>query len=291
MRFAATGFMSTASQAAATADHAHAEAAPWIERLARAGYVAKGVLYTIVGFLAIKAAFGTGDADGSKGALTTLAGEGILGTILLWLIAIGLLAYTAWNAFRAIMDPENEGTDKKGIVKRIFFGVSAALHLSLAIWVFTHLLGSGGGGGSGSEDGGTQGLVGSILSWGMVGRLLVGAAGVGIIGYAVQQLIKAYKVDLSDMLDLSSLSPDKRKVAESIGRLGLAARGVVFTLVGFFFVQSAWQYNPKESGGLNKALETLGAFGPWILAAVALGLFCYGLFMLIKAKYRIIEAK
>lgn len=286
--------MSSVAQSASSAAHtARSEASPWVERLARAGYLGKGILYVLVALLALNAAFsGGGGAEGSKGALATLAGEGWFGTVLLWIIMLGLFGYAAWNAFRAIVDPENEGDDKKGIAKRIFFGLSAVTHTLLAVWVATHLLGSSGGGGSGGSGGGggggggSEGLVAKVLAWGTIGRILVAAAGLGIIGYAVKQFLKSYKDDLSDMLDLSSLSQKARKTVETIARVGLAARGVVFTVVGWFFIQAAWQYSSDKAGGLGQALQTMGAFGPWLLGLVAIGLLAYGVHMGVKSRYR-----
>jgi hypothetical protein len=282
--------MTSANATASTNLHkAKAEGSDWGEKLARAGYYAKGALYITIGFLAAKAAFGTGgDVGGSKNALQVLAGEGTLGIILLWIIAIGLVGYAAWNAWRAIVDPENEGDDKEGLGKRAFFAVSAILHAVLAVWVFTTLLGSGGSGSSGGS-GGTQGLVGSVLSWGVIGQILVGIAALVIIGFAIQQLIKAWKVDLSDQLMFSKMSDTMKKVTTYSGRGGLAARGIVFTIVGLFILTAAWQGDSSEAGGLGAALGKLGSFGPIVLGVVAIGLALYGVHMIMKGRYRRIE--
>lgn len=271
----------------ASTSQAKEKAGDWVERLARAGYAAKGVLYFIIGILAVRAAFSSGgQTGGSKDALRALANEGTFAMILLWAIGIGLVGYALWNAFRAIMDPEHEGNDGKGIAKRIFFGISAVIHASLAVYVFTTLLSSGGGGDSGGD--GTQGIVGKVMAWGMIGRLLVAAVGAGIGGFGVQQLIKAWKVDLSDHLSLGGMSEKTRKLTIYTGRAGLAARGIVFVMVGLFFITAAWQYDSSEAGGTGAALSVLGRY-PWILGLVAIGLACYGVYMLIKAKYRRID--
>jgi len=280
--------MATATAGNVSNTHAEAEArrqgSDWGEKLARAGYYGKGILYFVIGFLAAKAAFTTGgDVGGSKSALTVLAGEGFLGTALLWIIAIGLVGYAAWNAFRTAANPEHDSAGK-----RAFFAVSAVLHASLAVWVFTHLLG-GGGGGSGGGSGGSQGLVATVLGWGTIGTLLVAAAGLAIIGFAAQQLIKAYKVDLSDMLDYGAMSARMRQLTTYVGRGGLAARGVVFSIVGFFFLTAAFQGDSSEAGRLGAAMQTLGSFGPWVLGIVAVGVACYGVYMVIKGRYRRIE--
>ncbi len=283
--------MSTASiDSSSAAASAKRQGSNLGENLARAGYYGKGLLYMVVGILAARAAFGLGGSvGGSKDALSTLAGEGMFGTILLWVIAFGLVGYSLWNGYRAIIDPENEGDDKKGIGKRIFFGISSVIHASLAIYVFTHLLGSSGGGGGGGGSGGTQGLVGSVLAWGMIGRIIVFIGGAVTIGFAVQQLVKAYKVDLSDQLDYGSMSQKVQTLTTYAGRGGLAARGVVFTIVGLFVISAAWTADKEEAGGLGAALQSLGSFGGIVLGVVAIGLALYGVYMILKGRYRRIE--
>ena len=263
-------------------------ASPWVERLARLGYAAKGVLYLLVGILAVRAAAGWGGSVGSsRNALSSLSG-GTFGTILLWMIAIGLAGYALWQIFRAVLDPEDEGNELKGIATRIGFAVSAIIHASLAVWVFTHLLTSREGGGSG---GGSQGLVARVLEWGTAGRIAIAVAAVCIIGFAIQQLIKAWRVDLSDQLSLARMSEGTRKATIVTGRLGLAARGIVFGIIGWFTLQAAWMAASGEAGGLGEALTTVGSFGPVMLGVVAAGLAAYGVFMLIKARYRRISAR
>ena len=262
----------------------------WVEKLARAGYAGKGILYVVIGVLALQAAVGSGGKiSGSKGALTALEGQGTFGTILLWVIFVGLIGYALWQFFRGAMDPEDEGSDAKGVAKRVFYIVSGVIHAALAVWVVTHLLGESSGGDSGGDSGGgggKEGLARAVLDWGMIGRVLIGAVGVGIAGFGVAQLVKAYKADLSDQLDLSDLSGTGRSVAIAVGRAGLAARGIVFVLIGWFTLQVSWQQQASEAGGTGKAVQWLGSYGPWVLGVISLGLAAYGLYMLVKSRYR-----
>ena len=271
-------------------DEVQEKAAPWVERLARAGYLGKGVVYVLIGALAASAAFGFGgEVGGSKNALQTLAGDNIFSTILLWLIGVGLAGYALWNFFRAILDPENEGNDGKALAKRALFAISGVIHVGLAFYVFSTLL-AGDGGGSGGGDGGTQSMVGKVLDWGTIGRILIAAVGLGIAGFGIGQLVKAYKADLSDQLDLSPLDASKRSAVVAISRTGLAARGVVFIIVGWFFLQAAYYGNSGEAGGTQKAMEFFGQVSWLVLGAVAIGLACYGLYMIVKSRYRRINA-
>jgi hypothetical protein len=115
------------------------------ERLARIGYVAYGVVYVLVGGLAVRAAFGGSRATGQEGALRSIL-LAPLGTVLLGVIAIGLLAYAMWRLFQGIVDPENEGKDAKGILKRVDHVLNGLFHAALAFSAGQLALGSGGGG-------------------------------------------------------------------------------------------------------------------------------------------------
>lgn len=260
-----------------------------IAMIARAGYAAKGVTYGLVGILAAKAAFSTGGSTGgSKSAISTLAGEGVFGQVLLWAIAIGLAAYALWNFIRCAINPEDDGDGGwKEVMKRVFHAVSGIIYASLAFWTFKFLFGMKSGS---SGDGGTQGMVAKVLQW-PAGHWVVGIAGLCILGYGIVLLWKAYQTKLSEKLDLSSMSEKARKATIGFGRFGMAARGVVIGMVGWFFLVAAWQHDSSEAGGLGSALKTLGGFGNVLLGVVAVGLVAYGGYELIVSRYRRIDVQ
>jgi Domain of Unknown Function (DUF1206) len=254
------------------------------ERLARIGYVAYGVVYVLVGGLAVRAAFGGSRATGQEGALRSIL-LAPLGRVLLGVIAIGLLAYAMWRLFQGIVDPENEGKDAKGILKRVDHVLNGLFHAALAFSAGQLALGSGGGGG-GSPDDWTARLMAQPF-----GRWLAVVAGAVIVGTGLYQLHKAYRADFRDELKSGEMGAREKKWASRIGRIGYAARGVVFGVIGVFLAQAALQTDPEEARGLGGALETLARqpFGPYVLGAVALGLVAYGVFMFVMARYRRIE--
>lgn len=267
------------------AQRAARKASPWIERLARIGYVAYGAVYVLVGVLALRAAFGGGgEATGQEGALRQVL-LAPLGRVLLVLVAAGLLAYAAWRLFQGIVDPENEGRDAKGAVKRFDHGLNGLFHGALALTTVELALGSGGGSG-GSPDDWTASLMSQPL-----GRWLAVAAGAVIFGAGLYQFYQAYKADFRDELETGEMSFQEKRWTTHVGRLGYAARGVVFGVIGVFLAQAALQSNPQEARGLGGALETLARqpFGPYLLGGVAAGLVAYGAFMFVMARYRRIE--
>ena len=254
------------------------------ERLARVGYVAYGVVYALVGVLAVRAAFGGGRTASQEGALRQVL-LAPLGRVLLGMVVIGLLAYAMWRLFQGFLDPENEGKGAKGIVKRFDHVINGLFHAALALSAGRLVLGSGSGGG-GSPDDWTARLLAQPL-----GRWLAAVAGAVIVGAGLYQLYKAYRADFKDDLKLGEMSAREKRWATRSGRLGYAARGVVFGVIGVFLVQASLQTDPDDARGLGGALETLahGPFGPYILGAVALGLVAYGAFMFVVARYRRID--
>ena len=267
------------------AERAKRKASLWIERLARAGYVAYGMVYVLVGVLALRAAFGgSGKTTGQEGALRSIL-LAPLGRIVLGLVAAGLVAYAVWRLFQGLQDPEDEGRDAKGVVKRLDHVLNGLFHTALAFSAGQLALGSGSGGG-GSPDDWTATLMSQPL-----GRWLALVAGVVIFCAGLYQYYKAYKADFRDELKSHEMSRREKAWTTRSGRLGYAARGVVFGVIGIFLLQAALQADPQAARGLGAALEALARqpFGPYLLGLVAVGFVAYGAFMFVVARYRRIE--
>jgi hypothetical protein len=262
------------------------EAAPWVEKLARLGYAAKGVVYLIIGGIAARAAFGSGErVQGSQGALQTIL-EQPFGKFLLALVALGLAGYALWRFVQAGLDPEHGGrTDGGGAAKRVGYAISGVIHAGLALAAARMVMGRGGGGGDRTAD------WTATLMRQPAGRWLVAAVGLGIVGYGLYALYRAYAVKLDKRLNLSRMSPAARTWAVRSGRAGVGARGVGFAIMGFFLLRAALRSNPGEARGLDGALRALQqqAYGPWLLGLVALGLVGYGIYQLVEARYRSIQ--
>ena len=258
--------------AAAVARGAERRAAPWIETAARLGYAAKGVVYIMIGAIAARVAFGgRGDVEGWNGSLNTLRDEPFGGP-LLWLIGIGLLGYAAWRFVTAIRNPENDDAGH-----RVFFAFSGVAYGGLALEALRLATG---GSGDGSDTHWTSTLMEQPF-----GRFLVIAAGLGSAGYGIQQLWRAWTIDLDERLDLSRLSAAARAWVIRLGRFGMASRGIVLVMLGYIFVRAAVRARASEPGNVEGVLESLRDT-PWLLAVIALGLVAYGLFNLVRARYR-----
>jgi len=219
----------------------------WIEPLGRAGHVAKGVVYGIIGALAFKLAIGAGgEIAGSRDAIREI-GEQPFGRFLLGLVAIGLLGYTAWRWLQAGEDTEGEGTDAKGITKRAAYAISGLLYLGLGCFAGSIALGMGG-----SQSGSSISSTLLDSSW---GRVLIGMGGAAVIGAAIYFLYKAWQASFMEKYRLQSMSDAQRKIALYAGRIGISTRGVAFIIIGGFLLMSAIQGTADgEIAGISDAL-------------------------------------
>lgn len=257
------------------------EASPWIVRLGRFGYAAKGAVYVMVGALAAQAARGAGGATTDpRGALDWVI-QAPFGRFLLVAIAIGLVGYALWCVVQGILDAEGKGTDAKGILTRGAFVVTGGVAAGLALSAVQLVRGSPGGGDA------TRDWTAWLLSQ-PFGQWLVGIVGAMVIGSGLYHLYKAYSANFREDLKLGEMTRTEATWTTRIGRLGFAANGIAVSIIGGFLLFAAVQAQSEQARGLGGALEALARqpFGPWLLGVVAVGLIAYGVFMLIEARYR-----
>lgn len=250
--------------------------------------MAKGVVYILIGILAVQAALSPAEgADGSGGALLMLLRQPF-GRVMLALVALGLAGYVIWRLVQATLDPEYKGHDAKGVITRAGYLISAFLYGGVAVEAVRLLRGSGGGG-----DGDQQAdhWTAMVMSQ-PFGRWAIAAVGAGVIIFGLYEAYEAFKRDFGNRINLRSLDAQTRERITQLGQLGLTARGLVFLMIGWFLIQAALQFDPEEARGLAGALDTIRqqSYGPYLLGLVALGLFAYGLFQIVKGRYRIVSA-
>ncbi|CAN5901358.1 hypothetical protein BH23ACT11_BH23ACT11_20930 [soil metagenome] len=268
------------------AEDAADRARPWVDAMARAGYVAKGVVYAAVGVLAGRVALGSGGkTTGTGGALESI-GSQPLGKVTLGLLALGLVGYAFWKVVQGIMDPDEKGSDVTGLVRRMAYVGSALIHLGIAFSALEELLGSEG----------QSTTLDQWTAWLMsyqppLGQILVALLGLGVLSVGLYQLFAGVTARFENDIHTYHLGGASHW-AMLTGRIGTAARAIVFLVAGSFLVLAAWQTDPKQARGLGGSLETLTRqpYGPYLLGTVAVGLIIYGFFMLIVARYRDIEA-
>lgn len=257
---------------------------PWFEKLSRFGYAAKGLVYFVIGLLALQAAISSGgQTTDQSGALEAIVVQPF-GKFLLSLVAIGLIGYALWRIVQAVLDPEHSGqsTDTKQVVQRLGYAFSATAYAGLAATAIKLVLGSGGSNGNATQDWTARFLSQPFGQW------LVGIAGLITIAVGIAYLYEAYKGKFRRHFNFSGVNPQAQTWAVRLGRFGIAARGIVFAIIGIFLVQAAIRSNPDKAKGLGDALAALAQqpFGPWLLGLVALGLIAYSIYSLVEARYR-----
>ncbi|MGH7631258.1 MAG: DUF1206 domain-containing protein [Gemmatimonadales bacterium] len=257
-----------------------------MEGVARACYVAKGVVYLLVGLLALQAAAGAGgSATGPEGALLTLLHQP-LGRALLGVTAVGLAAYAVWRLYCAAADPERHGNETKRLFVRIGYAGSAFAPAGLGWQAARIAFGRGYIGGDR-----TQGWTARLLD-APVGPWLAGAVALGVAGYGIAQFLRGLGRKGEERMRLGELPPDERRLVVRVGRVGHVARGIVFGIVGALLLRAALAHDASKAGGLGEALQILERqpYAPVLLGTVALGLAAYGVYQLVKARYRVIAA-
>ena len=257
----------------------------WAAAVARAGIVAKGVSYGLVGILAILLALGSsGKTTSRTGALATLAQEP-LGKVVLGVLAVGFAAFAAWQLLRTVFGPDGDDGIKDWGKRAGTLG-RAGIYAALTFATVRILLGA-------RTDSQTQDArenTAVVLSW-PGGRWIVGAVGLGILGAGAWNVYRGVARTFTDAWR-AGMSRSAKRWGARAGVLGHVARGIVFGLVGIFLGKAAIEFDPHEAVGLDGALHEVvqATYGRYALGFVAFGLICYGVFCLVDARYRDVSA-
>ena len=250
------------------------------EWFARSGLVARGLIYGIIGVLALKLALGDGGGSttSQQGALKEIAQQPF-GKWLLIATAIGLAGYATWRLVRAAIGHGTETEDSTfdrigGVVSGIGYALLCVTAVDIVI-------------GSGSSSGGASQATGGVLGW-TGGVWIVGIAGAIIIGEGLDQGYKGLAEKFLDKSKTDEMSPRVKRAFTGLGIFGHLARMVVFVLIGYFLIKAAIDYDPDAAITLDGALGKLAqaSYGPILLGIVAAGLIGFGLYSLADARYR-----
>ena len=254
-----------------------------LEFLARTGFVVKGALYLVVGALALQVALQEGGkVTDTHGALFEVLDEPY-GRTLLLIAACGLFGYAAWRLLQGLFDPARRNHGWSGAWMRVTYIVRGLMHGALgwqAVRVYRGLGASGGGSG--------RQAAAEALTW-PFGDWLVAAAGLGLIAFAIHELQIAYTGDLADDFDQRQLGREAGHWAVHVSRFGVAARAVVFAVIGGSAVLAGFSENPSDVQTTETSLRTLasqpGDWGRALLGLTAAGFVAYGFYQIVHARY------
>lgn len=279
-----------ASAVSGAADHAVHEVAPWIEKLARLGYLAKALLYITIGGLAAAAALNLGHyvggkqgAKGQRGAMGAIL-HAPFGRTLLVIIAVGLFGYAVWRFVEAIKNPERR-RGAKGAASRIHGFSLGVVQLVLGVSALKIALGHP----EAANDGKATSHWTARALQSEAGHIALWVLAAAFVAYGLVSVYQAIKSKLDKKLSLGQLSPTTRKALVGISRFGIGARGIVFGMTGVLIARAIQQHNPQKVKGIKGSLGHLVEFGKWPFAIIALGLVAYGIYQIINAKYRRID--
>ncbi|MBA2533030.1 MAG: DUF1206 domain-containing protein [Nocardioidaceae bacterium] len=245
----------------------------------RVGLVSYGIVHLLIAWIALQIAWGQEkSAASSSGALREMAG-GTVGSILLWVVALGLVTLVFWQLSQAIWGHTDEDGAKR-LVKRLTSAGRAVIYGTLAFSAFSTVTSSSSGGSS------KDSLTADLMKM-TGGQLLVGAIGLGAVAVGVALVVRGFTAGFTHHLQPQATSGSTGNVVVRLGQAGYVAKGVALGIIGGLFVWAAWTYDPQKAGGLDVALTTLleQPFGPYLLTLVALGIAAFGAYSFAWARY------
>ena len=247
--------------------------------LARAGLTARGVIYILIGWVAVLVALGHSSREADQqGALQMLAGTSY-GLVSLWLLGIGFAAYALWRlseaAFGVTGEPPGAGPRLKSLARAIIYA-------GLSYLTFTVI-----GGKAQSQSKRQQDFTATAMRH-TDGRVLVGLIGAAVIIAGIVLVMEGIRKKFMKYLQTGQMSARTRRVVKILGMTGTIARGVVFGLAGVGVIAAAITHKASNSGGIDKALLTLRnqPFGEFLMLLAALGLLIFGVYGLCEARWR-----
>ncbi|WP_406433916.1 DUF1206 domain-containing protein [Streptomyces sp. NBC_01589] len=256
-----------------------------VSAAARAGFVARGVIYVLIGVLSLRIALsdGGGKQADRGGAIAEIA-EKPFGTVLLWLLGVALAGMALWRLSEAAFG--QAGPDGKKAGKRAMAAGRFVFYGFVSYSVLSYAAGDKGSG-SGSSDKSSQDVTAKALDW-PGGQWIVAVAGIAVAAAGVWIAVRAIRHKFHKHLKMFEMSEKTRKAIDFLGMFGGAARGIVFAVAGVFAVAAAVQHMPGKAKGMDDTLRsfTETPAGPWLLVLIAVGLAAFGVFSWANARWR-----
>jgi hypothetical protein len=277
-----TSFRSSARRRSASRSSRSARSGRGMAWLARAGLVARGLMYVLIGIIAVQVAIDGSHQQADRTGALRLVAQTAFGTAILWLLVIGFAGMTLWRLSEAAWG--SPGADGRKASKRLANLARAVFYALVTYGILKYALGVGQ---PSSSDSQSQDLTADALKY-QGGQVVVALAGVVVVIAGLYVIYRAYKLKFLKHLRMGSASARTRKVVTRLGQIGGIARGLVFATIGVFLVIAAKDANPGQAKGIDSALRALARTpaGPWVLIVVALGLVTFGVYSWCEARWR-----
>jgi hypothetical protein len=262
----------------------------WLRAVSRLGLVCRGTVYLLVGYLALRLALATHGRSAapasSTGAVQAVT-EPAWGRVLLVLLVAGLGAYALTQLIEAVFRPARAGNAIGRWRQRAVSSWGCLLYLAFCLSTARLLAATRPKGTAGSEHRQDTDMTAALLQTGW-GRLLLALAGVAAVAAGVEVGRRSVRLDFQERFTTAHMSRALAMLTRALGGVGCAARAVVFVLTGFFILKAAVLSSAKQTKGLDAVFRSVAstAYGSWLLALLASGLLCYGLYCLLEARYR-----
>ncbi len=250
--------------------------------LARAGFIARGLMYVLIGIIAIQVAVNGSQQQADRTGAVHLAAQSRFGSVILWLLVIGFGGLTLWRLSEAAWG--SPGADGRKPAKRLVSLARGVFYAAATYGILKYALGIGQ---PSSSDSQSQDLTAEVMKH-QGGQVAVALVGVVVVLAGLYYIYRAYQLKFLKDLRMGSASPRTRKVVTRLGQAGGIARGLIFATIGVFLVIAAKDADPRQAKGVDSALRALAhtPLGPWLLVAVAIGLMMFGVYSWCEARWR-----
>lgn len=256
----------------------HGSSSRGLATLARAGLAARGVMYIIIGCIALQIAFGHGGRQADRSGALRLVAHTPFGSAALWLLVVGFTGMTLWRLSEAAYGADHKASTRlAALMRAVFYGFVVYTILEFALGV----------GAPESSNQQSKDLTAAALRL-PGGRLIVGLIGLALFAAGVRLAYHGWQQKFRRKLDLGRMPPSMRRAIGPLGQVGGVARGTVFAAAGIFLVVAAVQFRPGQAKGVDATLRALAhtPFGPWLLVLVAAGLVTFGVYSFCEARWR-----
>src|SRR4029077_5571961 len=250
--------MNSVSTTGLTREAKRASDSPAAHFLARMGLTARGVIYILVGWVALLVALGQSSREADQQGALQLLADKPYGLVSLWLLGVGFAAYPPWRvggggvaayalwrlseaAFGVTSEPPGAGPRLKSLAR-------AVLYAGFAYLTFSVISGT-----RHSQSRQQQDMTATAMQH-TAGRWLVGIVGLIIVIIGLVLVSEGVRSKFMKYLRTGQMSPRTRKVVKLLGMIGTIARGLVFALAAVLVIDAAVTHRASQAGGIDKAL-------------------------------------